>query len=116
MNHYDYQELCSNFEYQGEYIGARRYGEGHINDTFLVETTGKRYILQRVNTLVFKEPEKLIENVVAVTEYHKPSSLNNKYLFLTYVEAGKIKVLEDSVSEESPLSDHRLSTFFAVSS
>ena len=69
MNHYDYQELCSNFEYQGEYIGARRYGEGHINDTFLVETTGKRYILQRVNTLVFKEPEKLIENVVAVTEY-----------------------------------------------
>lgn len=27
--------------------------------------------------------------VVAVTEYHKPSSLNNKYLFLTYVEAGR---------------------------
>ena len=31
-----------------------RYGPGHINDTFKVETkSGTRYILQRVNTDIF---------------------------------------------------------------
>jgi len=75
MNGYNYCEVCSHFEYQGTYIGARLYGEGHINETFLIETTGERYILQRVNCHVFKEPEKLIDNVVAVTEY-----LHNKII------------------------------------
>ena len=75
MNSYNYNEICSHFEYQGVYIGARLYGEGHINETFLVETTGGRYILQRVNRNVFKEPEKLIDNVVAVTEF-----LHNKIM------------------------------------
>ena len=69
MNSYNFREICSHFKYMGEFIDARPYGEGHINETFLINTTGRRYILQRVNTIVFKEPEKLIENVVAITEY-----------------------------------------------
>ncbi len=66
---YDYKEIYSHFDCRGSYIGARLYGEGHINETLLIETTGARYILQRVNTHVFKNPEKLIENVVLVTEF-----------------------------------------------
>lgn len=66
---YDYQEICSHFNYRGSFIGARDYGEGHINSTFLIETTGRRYILQRINTAIFKNAEKLIENVVLVTEF-----------------------------------------------
>jgi len=69
MKGYDYKEICSKFAYKGDYIGARIYGEGHINETLLIETTGKRYILQRVNGEVFKEPTKVIDNVAAVTEY-----------------------------------------------
>ncbi|MBR7164078.1 MAG: aminoglycoside phosphotransferase family protein [Clostridia bacterium] len=69
MKGYDYKELCSKFAYKGDYIGARIYGEGHINETLLIETTGRRYILQRVNSDVFKEPVHVIDNVVAVTEY-----------------------------------------------
>ena len=69
MKGYDFKEICSQFEYKGEYISARIYGEGHINETYLVETTGHRYILQRLNDNVFKDPVKVIENVVAVTEY-----------------------------------------------
>ncbi len=46
-----------------------RYGSGHINDTFKVETkSGVRYILQRVNTDIF-QPEMLKENVLRVTEH-----------------------------------------------
>lgn len=44
------------------------YGNGHINDTFLV-IADKRYILQRMNTAVFPRPVELMENIVGVTEH-----------------------------------------------
>jgi Ser/Thr protein kinase RdoA (MazF antagonist) len=44
------------------------YGNGHINDTFLV-VADKRYILQRMNTAVFPRPVELMENIVGVTEH-----------------------------------------------
>jgi len=44
------------------------YGNGHINDTFLV-IADKRYILQRMNTSIFTKPEELMENIVGVTEH-----------------------------------------------
>ncbi len=48
-----------------------RYGSGHINDTFKVETArGVRYILQRVNTDIF-EPTLLKNNILRVTEFLK---------------------------------------------
>lgn len=48
-----------------------RYGSGHINDTFKVETRrGVRYILQRVNTDIFPE-EMLRSNIIRVTEFLK---------------------------------------------
>ena len=39
------------------------YGNGHINDTFLV-VADKRYILQRMNTSIFTRPVELMENIV----------------------------------------------------
>ena len=44
------------------------YGNGHINDTFLV-VADKRYILQRMNTGIFTKPAALMENIVGVTEH-----------------------------------------------
>lgn len=46
------------------------YGNGHINDTYTTQGA-KRYILQRINTKIFKEPYKLMENIVAVCEHVK---------------------------------------------
>lgn len=49
---------------------AERYGNGHINDTFLCKC--KPYtIVQRINTQVFERPDKLMENITAVTEHLK---------------------------------------------
>ena len=46
-----------------------RYGSGHINDTFKVETNGgRRFILQRVNTDIFP-PEILKKNILRVTRH-----------------------------------------------
>ena len=46
---------------------AMPYGNGHINDTFCLESP--RCILQRINTSIFKNPEELMENVEKVTEF-----------------------------------------------
>jgi len=51
-----------------ELTDCTRYGNGHINDTFLV-VDGKRYILQRVNHVVFPHPDHVMENVIGVTEH-----------------------------------------------
>ncbi|MEG1755308.1 MAG: aminoglycoside phosphotransferase family protein [Clostridia bacterium] len=49
------------------------YGNGHINDTFLLVThapTGQqRYILQRLNGSVFLHPKEVMENIIGVTHY-----------------------------------------------
>ena len=44
------------------------YGNGHINDTYLVDP---KYILQRINTSIFKDADSLMENIVSVTDFLK---------------------------------------------
>ncbi len=60
------EALSAFFSAQPSY--CEPYGNGHINDTFLV-VADKRYILQRMNSRVFPEPQKVMENIVGVTEH-----------------------------------------------
>lgn len=54
------------------------YGEGHINDTFRVTNKeGKHFILQRINTETFQDPEALMENICRVTAYLKDRIIQN---------------------------------------
>ena len=54
-----------------------RYGSGHINETYKVETaSGVRYILQRVNTTIF-DVDLLKTNVVRVTEFLKSKGIKS---------------------------------------
>ena len=42
---------------QGEPVRCVPFGHGHINSTFKIETDqGNEYVLQRINTYVFKDP------------------------------------------------------------
>ncbi len=43
------------------------YGNGHINDTYCAESD--KYILQRINTNIFTDPEGLMSNIENVTEF-----------------------------------------------
>ncbi len=58
---------------KGTLRSASPYGNGHINDTFLVtcDLAGaeKKYILQRMNHSIFQNPQALMENVAGVTSY-----------------------------------------------
>ena len=44
------------------------YGNGHINDTYLCKGHDD-YIIQRINTDIFKEPVKVMDNITAVTSH-----------------------------------------------
>lgn len=70
------------YAFPGEYAGVLPYGRGHINDTYAVyfqsqEGEDKRYILQKINRNVFRNPDALMENVVKVTSYLRASILSS---------------------------------------
>lgn len=65
----DFKRICEQFKIKGSFVSAEKYGEGHINDTFLVKTTETEYILQRVNNTVFKKPWEVMENISKVTGF-----------------------------------------------
>lgn len=65
----EYGEVAAQFQLQGEVKEICPYGEGHINLTLLVTTTEKRYIMQKMNTRVFSDPDSLMANICGVTEH-----------------------------------------------
>lgn len=69
------------FNFEGELVDFRPFGNGHINDTYLVRyrLNGKanKYILQRINHGVFKHPEQVMSNVLLVTEFLRKTIIEN---------------------------------------
>ena len=58
------------FRLCGEPVKCTPFGHGHINSTFKIETDqGNEYVLQRINTYVFKDPIGLMNNAGAITDY-----------------------------------------------
>ena len=63
------RQIAERFALEGEYLSAHPYGEGHINDTLRVVTTGGQYVLQRISTAVFPHPEQVMENIENVIRF-----------------------------------------------
>ena len=70
---YDLAQIAKRFKIYGDYVKAAPYGTGHINDTFLVTYNQAgheiRYMFQRINHSIFKDPPSLMENIVRVTDH-----------------------------------------------
>ena len=67
----DFSTIVPHFQFQGEFLHAEPYGFGHINDTYaayfrLADGALRRYIMQRINHFVFKNPPELMANIAAV--------------------------------------------------
>ncbi len=65
----EYLNAANAFQLEGEVTEICPYGEGHINLTLLVTTTKRRYILQKMNTRIFSDPDGLMANICGVTEH-----------------------------------------------
>jgi Ser/Thr protein kinase RdoA (MazF antagonist) len=72
MNH-DLKSISRLFDMRADFVHAHPYGSGHINDTYCAwyDAAGQRirYIHQRINHNVFKNPIHLMENVDRVTRH-----------------------------------------------
>ncbi|MBO5653270.1 MAG: aminoglycoside phosphotransferase family protein [Clostridia bacterium] len=64
----DHKSLLENA--YGVTFTTKLYGNGHINKTYLSEGS-PRILLQQINTTVFSDPEGMMGNILAVTDYLK---------------------------------------------
>ena len=67
-------EVLAAYDFPATLMGAVRYGQGHINDTFCVicqpqEGDAVRYILQGLSLAAFPHPDELMENFIGITSY-----------------------------------------------
>lgn len=66
-------KACRSFGIKGDFVNYEVFTDGHINSTYLAvfndNGTTKKYLVQAINTVAFKNPAELMENIVGVTQY-----------------------------------------------
>ena len=74
-------KLCSQFNINYNLISYKFINNGHINTTievvFFDGEKNKRYILQKINKYVFKNPEDIMQNIANVTAFLKQKMKEN---------------------------------------
>ncbi|MHC4618034.1 MAG: phosphotransferase enzyme family protein [Planctomycetota bacterium] len=64
--------IAKKFSPEGQVLDVQEYGAGNLNDTFLVTLNGgpaKHFILQRVNTRVFRRPQLIVRNLRTFSDH-----------------------------------------------
>ena len=75
-------EVLAAYDFPSTLMGAVRYGQGHINDTFCVICQPQdgdciRFILQGLSSAAFPHPEELMENMAGITAYLREKIIAN---------------------------------------
>lgn len=96
---YDFNSIIKNFQIEGALVSCERYGEGHINETYLAKIiNGEKntdFILQKINNKIFKNVDGLMQNIKSVTEFSRSKILerggnpDRESLSLVYTLDGK---------------------------
>jgi len=64
------QKVLDMYEFGRRAVKMVPFGNGHINKTYMVITNNdEKYILQKINTTVFKKPREVMSNIELVTNY-----------------------------------------------
>ena len=68
------KEIGQAFRIEGDYVGYEKIKAGNVNQTYKVtyrrvDGSLKNYIVQRVNTYAFRQPEELMHNADLITEH-----------------------------------------------
>ncbi len=58
----------------------QKIGNGHINNTYKLTVDTESYVLQEINSKVFKNPQLIIDNTIIISEYLKTNF--DDYLFI----------------------------------
>jgi hypothetical protein len=73
LQQHDLKAVFANFDIEGRYVRHQFVKVGHINETYLLESdlrgTPERFIFQRINHFVFRNPELLMANFEKITRH-----------------------------------------------
>ncbi|MCX5643442.1 MAG: aminoglycoside phosphotransferase family protein [Phycisphaerae bacterium] len=96
---YDLPFLARQFRTRGEPREVASIPVGHINDTFIVTTDASRYVLQRINQIVFKNPVQVMANIVRITEHIRSTVATSRQLevIATQDDGGYYRDAEDNM-------------------
>jgi len=76
-------EVINQFAIHGDLIGAKPFGSGHINSSFVSEWNQAgvvvRYLHQRINENVFHHPDQVMENIKRVTDHIRAGLLRDGF-------------------------------------
>jgi len=71
--------VAAQFMLEGEPTTCESYGSGYIHDTFLVKSLSGnielKYILQKINTYVFRQPDVIMRNIIRISDHLKQSGI-----------------------------------------
>jgi hypothetical protein len=84
------QSLLSNFGFKESIVSFKRVESGLINSTFVLNSKTNSYILQSINTNVFPNYEKGLENILTVGNWLKKK--NYSYSFPLPIKSEYLKV------------------------
>ena len=83
MSELNYKPIFNSFAVDGEPLSFIPCKIGLINTTHFVKTENNEYVLQRINTNVFKKPHELMSNYAAVTEHLQKKNIPTLHLVPT---------------------------------
>ena len=123
-------EIFSQFLTDSTFLNSLEFGDGNIHSTYFINSKeGKKFILQKFNDYVFKDPIGLMKNTAIISDHLsgkiKERSLSWKFpkfsktldgsLFITD-EEGKIWRLMDYIDHDPEAGKNDMSNFTAGSS
>ena len=94
------QSVCQKFRIPGEYLRHDRIKDGNVNQTYRVfyrtpEGNEKSYIVQKVNTYAFHEPEQLMHTADLITEYIRAKKQGQVALHYHHTEDRKTYIYDE---------------------
>lgn len=96
-------EICEQFDIKGAVLKYEPLHCGNINTTYRVccvdGDDNYEYLLQRINKNVFKNPEKIMDNIISVTNYISERNNSKNYFVLSFNTAKGVPYFVDEVGD-----------------
>lgn len=73
------KEIIQAFGFEEKLAIIEKYGTGLINSTWTINYENEKYILQKVNTNVFQQPELIAENLITLYSFFKTKFPNHLF-------------------------------------
>ena len=94
------ERICREFCIEGEFLEAKQIKNGNINQSYKVmfrlpQGQEKAFLVQRVNTFVFRQPEQLMDNADRVTEHIRAKRQGQIALYYHHTRQRKTYVYDE---------------------